>query len=113
MRQIARSSPRYRRSTPKVRRARLVIGSAPMQETSRPMQAAITPLLRLSPEIPAMMVRPNMHTRKYSAVPSIAATLATCGARKSSISAEKMPPKVEAYSAIFSAALVRPCWLSG
>lgn len=37
----------------------------------------------------------------------------TCGPRKSSTSAEKMPPKVEAYSAILRAALVRPILDSG
>ena len=45
---------------------------------------------------------------KYSAVPSIAEIFATWGPRNNSTSAEKMPPKVDAYRAIFSAALVRP-----
>ena len=54
------------------------------------------PLTRLLPETPAMMVMPNRQTMKYSAVPSCAEILATWGPRKSSTSAEKMPPKVEA-----------------
>ena len=62
----------------------------------------------LFPDTPAMMVRPNRHTIKYSAVPSCAAIFATCGPKNSSISAENTPPKVEAYRAIFSAAFVRP-----
>ena len=71
------------------------------------------PLTRLLPETPAMMVMPNRQTMKYSAVPSCAEILATWGPRKSSTSAEKMPPKVEAYSAILRAALVRPILDSG
>ena len=67
------------------------------------------PLVRLLPETPAMMVIPNRQTIKYSAVPSIAEIFATWGPRNSSTRAEKIPPKVEAYRAIFSAALVRPC----
>ena len=70
-------------------------------------------MIMLLPDTPAMMVSPNRHTIKYSAVPSWAATLATWGPRNSSIRAEKIPPKVEAYRAIFSAALVRPCLLRG
>jgi len=56
-----------------------------------------------------MMVRPKTQTIKYSAVPSWAAIFATWGPKNSSIRAENTPPKVEAYRAIFSAALVRPC----
>ena len=74
-----------------------------------PRQAAMMPLVRLLPETPAMMVIPNRQTMKYSAVPSIAEIFATWGPRNSSTRAEKIPPKVEAYRAIFSAALVRPC----
>ena len=85
------------------------MGSVPTQESSRPTQAEMMPLIMLLPDTPAMMVRPNRHTMKYSAVPSWAATRATWGPRNSSISAENTPPKVEAYRAIFSAALVRPC----
>ena len=43
-----------------------------------------------------MMVMPNRHTMKYSAVPSMAEIFATWGPRNSSTRAEKMPPKVEA-----------------
>ena len=50
----------------------------------------------LFPETPAMMVKPNTQTMKYSGVPSCAATFATCGPRNRSIRAENTPPKVEA-----------------
>ena len=89
------------------------MGSEPTQEMSRPRQAEIKPLIMLLPDTPAMMVRPKTQTIKYSAVPSWAATLATWGPRNRSIRAENTPPKVEAYRAIFSAALVRPCSESG
>ena len=85
------------------------MGSEPTQEMSSPRHAEINPLIMLLPDTPAMMVRPKTQTMKYSAVPSWAATRATWGPRNSSISAENTPPKVEAYRAIFSAALVRPC----
>ena len=89
------------------------MGSVPTQEMSRPRQAETRPRMMLLPDTPAMMVRPKTQTMKYSAVPSWAAILATWGPRNNSIRAENTPPKVEAYRAIFSAALVRPWRESG
>ena len=44
---------------------------------------------------------------------SCEATSATWGPKNRSIKAEKIPPKVEAYKAIFKAAFVRPFWDRG
>lgn len=67
-----------------------------MQEINKPRQAEMIPLIMLLPEIPAMIVSPKTQTRKYSAVPMFAATFATWGARNKRVSAEKIPPKVDA-----------------
>ena len=89
------------------------ISSTPTVASTRPRQPEIRPLSTFLPEAPAMMLRPNTQSEKYSGARKLRATLASWGAIRSRHRPLKRPPATEATTAMPSAFPACPFWAIG
>ena len=95
--------PLYRASMPNIYRSTPSMGSMPMVDSIRPNAPDIRPLT-IDPEVtPAIMVRPNSASQKYSGLPNFMASWANAGAKKYREIQLSSPPKKEAVQAVPSA----------
>src|SRR5574344_1945867 len=96
-------SPSYREALPNVKRNTPFIGSIPIVESSSPNAPESRPLSIEFVLTPAMIVRPNMESQKYSGLPNAMASFARVGEKKYREIQLRRPPQKEAITAVPSA----------
>ena len=95
--------PLYRESWPNMNRSTPCMGSMPMVERTSPKAPLISPRIMESVLMPAMIVRPNRLSQKYSGLPNSMASRARAGAKKYREMQLRRPPQKEAMQAVASA----------
>ena len=77
-----------------VKRMAPLMGSMPIVAMKRPMRPPIMPLMTEPEDTLVIMLTPKIANAKYSGFENCSATFASCGAKMSRQTAEKMPPNM-------------------